>query len=112
MTKLLATDWCFTDNQCSSLLTDHYEAMKDRDPSCGESELDIDYMVIGFEEASSGQFHHQGFVQFAAPVSFDDLTEVFKGIHWERRKGTATQAAEYCMKDEAYEEWGTLNAGR
>lgn len=109
MTKTLATDWCYTDNQCSSLLTDRWDEMKDSDES---SELDIDYLVIGFEEASTGQFHHQGFVQFAQPVSFDDLMEVFKGIHWERRAGTATQAAKYCMKDDCYEEWGTLNAGR
>lgn len=104
-----ATDWCFTDNHCSDALPEHYTACKDAWPGLvRDGQEDLVYMVIGFEEASTGQCHHQGFVQFEQPQSFDDLKALWPSIHWEQRKGSPSQASTYCMKDEVYEEWGEI----
>lgn len=101
LTGTVYTDWCFTDNTLVDFL-----------PHSAWDEGLFSYMVVGFEEGASGNFHHQGFVQFKEGYCLAELKDLWPRTHWERRKGTATQASEYCKKDGAYEEKGTLNLGR
>lgn len=57
------------------------------------------YIVYGYEVGDSGTPHLQGYVEFAKQVRFPSLKKRFPKVHWEKRKGTAEQAAMYCKKE-------------
>jgi len=67
------------------------------------------YHVIGFEVGAEGTKHLQGYIEFGTPKKFNALKNAFPKIHWEKRKGTAKQAADYCKKDEHYWEDGEMS---
>lgn len=59
----------------------------------------IKYIVIGFEICpSTGTPHLQGYVEFRNSVKFTTLKNKFPTVHFEKRRKTAAQAAEYCKK--------------
>lgn len=61
----------------------------------------IVYTVAQTEKGEEGRQHVQGYVEFDKEVRFAWLKSKFnKRIHWERRKGSAKQAADYCKKEE------------
>lgn len=69
----------------------------------------IKYMVIGEEVGEEGTPHLQGYAEFTYNVKFSTLKNLCSRVHWEKRKGSALQAAHYCMKDGKYEEKGELS---
>lgn len=84
-------NWCFTYN--------NYD-------SCPLIQSNMRYLVYGFEKGESGTPHLQGFVIFNNPVS--QPSKYFKpAYHFEAARGTARQAADYCMKDGNFQEFGT-----
>jgi len=72
------------------------------------------YLVAGRELCpSTGRPHWQCYAEFKNPVCVTTLRGIYPGAHFERRRGTATQAAEYCKKDDDFKEFGEIsNQGR
>lgn len=64
------------------------------------------YLIIGKEVGSNGTPHLQGYIEWGNPKRFSTLKNLNPRIHWENRKGSAEQAAKYCMKDGDYIERG------
>ena len=56
----------------------------------------------------------QGYVEFTTQVGFNALKKRFPKVHWEARKGTSTQAADYCRKEgtDIFEEGSISKAGK
>lgn len=75
--------------------------------------LPYDYAVLGFETGASGTPHIQGYVIFKKKYRLNQLkTHSPQGqrAHWEPQSqySTPAQAAEYCMKDGDFKEFGEL----
>lgn len=90
-------NWCFTVNNYSK---DDLERL---------SEVQVGYIVYGFEVGESGTPHLQGYVELLNPKSMS-ATKKYLGVecHLEARKGTGLQASDYCKKGEEYVERGEL----
>lgn len=69
---------------------------------------DCRYIVVGKEVGESGTPHLQGYISFKQPKSLKQLKDFFPTAHFEPRKGTPSQAAEYCKKDGDFFEWGEI----
>lgn len=65
------------------------------------------YVCYGREVGESGTPHLQGFVQFASGKSLSAAKRALPRAHLEVRKGSITQAVEYCQKDGDFHEVGT-----
>lgn len=67
------------------------------------------YGVVGKEVGASGTPHLQGYLELEKKVRLSTIRKEFDGrAHFEARRGTGTQAADYCKKDASYVEWGAL----
>lgn len=68
------------------------------------------YIILGREVGESGTAHIQGYVEFPKAVTLASLKKRagFARAHLEPRRGSQTQAVEYCRKDGNFEEVGTL----
>ncbi len=64
------------------------------------------YTVIGKEIGENKTPHLQGYCEFKTQVRFNQLRAQLPRAHFERRRGTAKQAADYCKKDGDYIEIG------
>lgn len=65
------------------------------------------YYVIGKERCpNTGKRHLQGYCEFKNPRK---PKKVLGECHFETRKGTAEEAANYCKKEENFLEWGTIS---
>lgn len=74
-------------------------------------ELDTKYIVIGEEIGDSGTPHLQGYVEFKDPLTFTALKKrIGKRCHVEPRKGTSSQASDYCKKDGNFFENGEISS--
>ena len=90
--------WCFTINNYAA-------ADIERLRTLGGT---VQYLVFGREVSSSGTPHLQGFASFGSPVRFSTVRRrVGETAHLEVARGTTDQAADYCVKDGDYEEFGT-----
>jgi len=58
------------------------------------------YLVYQLEKGASGTPHLQGYVEFATGKLLSSLKTWLTGAHFEPRRGTAQQAADYCRKAE------------
>lgn len=65
------------------------------------------YHVYGREVGESGTPHLQGYLYFPQPKSHKQLKGLLPGFFLENRKGTHSQARDYCIKDGDYVEVGT-----
>lgn len=81
-----AKDWCFTLN--NPRRRDKERILK----------WQFDYIVFQLEVGEQGTPHYQGFVQFTTKQRLSALKKLNRHIHWEPRRGSAHQAAHYCMK--------------
>jgi len=62
--------------------------------------------VVGFEVGESGTPHLQGFIRFKTKKRPMTIFSSFRGIHWEKCKGTDQQNLEYCSKDDDFQSGG------
>ncbi len=67
------------------------------------------YVVIGKEIGKSKTPHLQGYGELTKQRTIKWLTRQCRGFHVAKRMGTAKQAADYCKKDDNYEERGTMS---
>jgi len=68
----------------------------------------VRYIVVGKEVGESGTPHLQGFVCFKHQLALSSVKALFPTAHFEEKRGTFQQAADYCKKEGNYFEWGTL----
>lgn len=70
------------------------------------------YLVVGKEVGESGTPHLQCYAEFENPRStgkgWSNFRKLFGNGHFEVRRGTAKQAADYCKKDGDFTEWGEI----
>lgn len=73
----------------------------------------LTYYVFQTEAGENGTVHIQGYVEFSTRVSLRQLSNLLPRAHWERRQGTAEQAAAYCRKTDTQVsspiEWGNMS---
>lgn len=69
-----------------------------------------DYIIIGFEVGAEGTPHLQGYIEFPGVKRFETLKKFNPRIRWAKRAGSASQASEYCKKDNNFESHGNLSA--
>lgn len=85
--------WCFTDFD-----------MKTDWMNVGAS-----YVVVGEEICpDTGKTHLQGYLEFPTNKRVTALKKIDAKAHFEKRKGTGEQAAQYCKKDGKFKEQGEL----
>lgn len=74
-----------------------------------EDEPSVVYMVVGEEVGEGGYRHMQGYMEMKEKTSMRVMKRVLdsKIVHLEGRKGTQTQAIDYCKKDDKWDESGT-----
>lgn len=89
-----ARAWCFTVNNPTE---------EDR---AWLGNVDVRYIVYGDEVGEEGTPHIQGYVEFVNQKTLASLKKVMPRAHFEQRRGTSKQAAEYCMKEGKYTERG------
>lgn len=92
--------YCFTSNNFTSATEEAWR-------ECGSK-----YLVYGREVGESGTPHLQGYVEFSTVKSLAQLKAIDGRAHFEVRRGTAKQAADYCKKDGNFEEIGTISKSR
>lgn len=67
----------------------------------------VQYLIYGVEKCPETQLiHHQGYAEWPSNKRISALKKIHGKIHWEKRQGNATQAINYCMKDNEYTEIG------
>ncbi len=64
----------------------------------------VQYAVWQLEVAKTGQHHLQGYVVFSGTKTLVQVKKVDDKAHWEPRKGTHTEARDYCQKEETRED--------
>lgn len=67
------------------------------------------YLVVGMETGENGTPHLQGYFEFKNPKRLETLKNFNPRIHWENRRGSAKQAADYCKKENNYVEKGEIS---
>lgn len=90
-------NWCFTLNNYTAEEEAALKAYK------------CSYLVYGHEVGDEGTPHLQGYIEFVNGKRLSTLkAQLSERIHWERRKGTAKQASQYCKKDRDFYEAGEI----
>ena len=76
--------------------------------------LDARFLVYGREVGAEGTPHLQGYIEYGRAVRLGGCRRDIPRAHFERRRGTAEEAAVYCRKDGNVFEKGELGgrAGR
>lgn len=70
--------------------------------------LDVTYHILGYETGENGTPHIQGYLYFKNKKSFKQLKKLIPRAHVEQQNGSIQQAADYCRKDNNFEEVGVL----
>lgn len=67
----------------------------------------VHYICFQKEVGKGGTPHLQGYVEFQSPVSYVRMQQILRSgrIHFEKRRGTADQARDYCRKDGGLAFW-------
>lgn len=83
--------YCFTINNYTATDIEQLTAF------CG----DVDYLTYGFEKGTEENTPHvQGYVELAKPQRFSWIKKRLPRAHLEPRKGSRTQARDYCHKED------------
>lgn len=100
MVRNTSTRWCVTlNNYTDDDIAQWTPVLSD--------ELVVRYAVYGKEVGENGTPHLQAFVILQQPIRLTALKNLLGDrIHAEFAKGTSKQAANYCKKDGAFEEFG------
>lgn len=71
--------------------------------------LTYQYLIYGREVApTTGTRHLQGYIYFKEAKTFTSIKKKLPSAHIEVAKGTPEQNRSYCIKDNDYEEFGTI----
>jgi len=91
-----ARNWCFTLNNPDNEDFDFWE-----DLSKSVAADDITYAIMQEEVGEQGTVHLQGYIELTRPVRMTRMKNIFgHHYHFEVRRGTQSQAIEYCRKIE------------
>lgn len=99
--------WCFTYN---NYVENQVELLEQAFCSAGAT-----YYVFGREVGANGTRHLQGYVEFLKRLRLSQLKSLIPipGIHYELRRGNASQASDYCKKEDGnFVEWGSISLCR
>lgn len=88
--------WCFTLNNYS-----------DKDEISIKT-IECKYLIVGHEVGEGGTKHLQGYIEFENPQRLGGLKKLLEKAHWEARRGTPAEAAQYCKKEGNWHEKGEL----
>lgn len=97
MSRVRSRNWCFTLNNPTP-----QEEMEVRLTTC-------EYIVFGHEKGENETPHLQGYIEFKNAKDLSSMKKSMPRAHFEKRKGTAKQAADYCKKDGDFWEQGTIS---
>jgi len=103
--------WCFTINNPDRQLI-NFDVLNWKDYF---SRLDsgLTYFVIQLECSESNTIHFQGYLELNKSKQMKWMKHLNKEAHWERRKGSAKEASEYCQKEDTRVsnpiEWGDIS---
>jgi len=92
--------WCFTLN--------NYTVLQEEELL----QIPCQYIVIGREVGASGTPHLQGFIYFSDAKTLKRMKKYNTAMHLEKMRGTTDQAADYCIKDGAFQERGERPASQ
>lgn len=99
MSRALCKHWCFTLNNPTT-----------NDEDQLDTDL-VDYVVVGEEVGENGTPHFQGYVCFKKKYLFTSVKKLLPRAHWEPMKTNPQKASDYCKKDGAFHEFGSLPIG-
>lgn len=72
-----------------------------------------DYLVYGYEQGEEGTPHLQGYIELKKRARLPGAKRIVgPRAHLETRRGTGSQASEYCKKDGNYKEFGEASDPR
>jgi len=95
--------WCFTLNNYT----------EEEEKALREPIESIEYFVAGVELGERETPHLQGYVEFRIRKRLMDVKRIIgQRGHYERRRGSALEAAEYCKKDGNFFEYGSISKGQ
>lgn len=98
-------NWCFTLNNYTDAEWLSVQHLADDER--------VRYIVVGKEVGESGTPHLQGYIEFTSSMRLNAVrTVVSTRAHFEGRRGSAQQAADYCKKDSDFFEHGTLGGAQ
>jgi len=92
--------WCYTLNNYTML--EHTVML----------EIPCAYHIVGQEVSESGTPHMQGYIHFSSQKTLKRMKKYNTRAHWEKKRGTVAQAADYCKKEGNFEERGTRPASQ
>lgn len=73
------------------------------------SSTTVSYLVFGYETGESGTPHLQGYIIFAKVKRFNEAKGFLPDrTHLEAKRGSPSQASEYCKKDGLFKEFGAM----
>lgn len=84
--------WCFTLNNYNNEDEANFEKLINDKVAA--------FLTYGREIGESGTEHLQGYIEFIKRKTLRQIKKFNSSVHWERRKGTAQQAINYCHKDD------------
>lgn len=89
--------WCFTINNWTA----------DDDDRLVRLGSQVEYLVYGYETGEQGTPHLQGYIVFPTVKRLAVAKALISDrAHLEPKRGSAKQAADYCIKDGVYKEYG------
>ena len=106
--KLRNRNWCFTLNNYTELEVDSLKQFAESD-NCR-------YLIFGYETSQDGSTPHlQGYCETDKAYRLNSLRmrcTGFSRAHLESRKGSPTQASEYCKKEGHFSEFGEISVAK
>ena len=99
---LQSRHWCFTINNWTAEEDSHLRNLTDS----------VDYLVLGYELSGAGTPHIQGYVFTKRKKRLSEIRNLMcpRG-HFEVKRGSAKEAADYCKKDGLFFEFGVVPSG-
>lgn len=95
-----AAHWCFTVNDIDQEVD--YTLLTSAPLDLYDPEV-MTYMVYQIEKApTTGNLHAQGYLCLKTKQRLSGVKKIHATAHWEKAKGTAKQAADYCKKSDSY----------
>lgn len=81
-----ARSWIFTNNN-------------PEEPDSWKDDSRIRYVIFQLERSESNTYHWQGYVEFNTTMRLSGCKTILPKAHWEPRRGTPDQAADYASKE-------------